>query len=277
MWCRNWTQFLTNFSTARPSRQETGQLPVPVNTEQKSLTTGAPSRKKKSMGIRALSGKQRKEDHIRALLKEHLNEIQVMLQPQKSFQLEVSVQSFALLVIGIMWLNHLKSVVYHKMVKLRFSVPSGWFTNFICSLTFKDNALNNLFFSGYIRLVLFFFLFLIAGCPIWSKFIKCGLFGGYIWSHSREHRKNNGSFFYLAFTFVGKLTSIGFLVPKIIPCKVIPSSFYLVQVTTPSVTTNLSVWKRINFFCQPLDQFVIVVVVRLTSTPSVYQSLSELL
>ncbi|XP_074609756.1 cilia- and flagella-associated protein 54-like isoform X1 [Acropora palmata] len=78
----------TEQNKSRPSRQETGQLPVPVNTEQKSLTTGAPSRKKKSMGIRALSGKQRKEDHIRALLKEHLNEIQVMLQPQKSFQLE---------------------------------------------------------------------------------------------------------------------------------------------------------------------------------------------
>lgn len=153
--------------------------------------------------------------------------------------------------LGIMWLNHLKSVVYHKMVKLRFSVTSGWFTNFICSLTFKNNALNNLLFAWYVKLVLFFFSFLfpIAGCPIWSKFIKCGLFGGYIWSYSREHRKNNGILFYLAFTFVGKLTSTGLLVPKIIPCKVIPYSFYLVQVTTLFVTANLSVGKRINFFC----------------------------
>ena len=41
------------------------------------------------MGIRALSGKQRKDDHIKALLKEHLNEIQSILQPQKPVPVEV--------------------------------------------------------------------------------------------------------------------------------------------------------------------------------------------
>ncbi|XP_068714678.1 uncharacterized protein [Montipora foliosa] len=73
---------------ARPVRQDTGQLAVPGNADQKSVTTGATARKKKSMGIRALSGKQRKDDHIKALLKEHLNEIQSILQPQKPVPVE---------------------------------------------------------------------------------------------------------------------------------------------------------------------------------------------
>ncbi|XP_068714673.1 cilia- and flagella-associated protein 54-like isoform X3 [Montipora foliosa] len=73
---------------ARPVRQDTGQLAVPGNADQKSVTNGATARKKKSMGIRALSGKQRKDDHIKALLKEHLNEIQSILQPQKPVPVE---------------------------------------------------------------------------------------------------------------------------------------------------------------------------------------------
>ena len=64
----------------RPSRVEPFQLSVPGNLEQKSSSTGVTARKKKSIGIRALSAKQRKDDHIRVLLKEHLSEIRALLQ-----------------------------------------------------------------------------------------------------------------------------------------------------------------------------------------------------
>ena len=89
--CLVWLKYWTSFAilSARPVRQDTGQLAVPGNADQKSVTTGATARKKKSMGIRALSGKQRKDDHIKALLKEHLNEIQSILQPQKPVPVEV--------------------------------------------------------------------------------------------------------------------------------------------------------------------------------------------
>ena len=72
-------------------RQETSQLTVPGAPEQKSsTTTGATPRKKKSIGIRALSAKQRKDDNIRALLKEHLGEIRTLLYLEKSGPVEVS-------------------------------------------------------------------------------------------------------------------------------------------------------------------------------------------
>ena len=72
-------------------RQETSQLTVPGAPEQKSSTsTGATPRKKKSIGIRALSAKQRKDDNIRALLKEHLGEIRTLLYLEKSVPVEVS-------------------------------------------------------------------------------------------------------------------------------------------------------------------------------------------
>ena len=54
------------------------------------MTTGATPRKKRSMGIRALSAKQRKDDNIRALLKEHLSEIYTLLQLEKPVPVEVS-------------------------------------------------------------------------------------------------------------------------------------------------------------------------------------------
>ena len=64
---------------------------VPGNVDQKaSVTTGATVRKKKSMGIRALSAKQRRDDNIRALLKEHLGEIQALLELDKPGPVEVS-------------------------------------------------------------------------------------------------------------------------------------------------------------------------------------------
>ena len=76
---------------ARPVRQETSQLTVPGAPEQKSsTTTGTTPRKKKSIGIRALSAKQRKDDNIRALLKEHLGEIRTLLYLEKSLPVEVS-------------------------------------------------------------------------------------------------------------------------------------------------------------------------------------------
>ena len=72
-------------------RQETSQLTVPGAQEQKSsTTTGATPRKKKNIGIRALSAKQRKDDNIRALLKEHLGEIRTLLYSEKSVPVEVS-------------------------------------------------------------------------------------------------------------------------------------------------------------------------------------------
>ena len=75
-------------------RQETSQLTVPGAPEQKSsTTTGATPRKKKSIGIRALSAKQRKDDNIRALLKEHLGEIRTLLYLEKSVPVEVSCYS----------------------------------------------------------------------------------------------------------------------------------------------------------------------------------------
>ena len=79
------------FSTGRPTKQETVQLMVPGNVDQKaSVTTGATVRKKKSMRIRALSAKQRRDDSIRALQKEHLGEIQALLQLDKPGPVEVS-------------------------------------------------------------------------------------------------------------------------------------------------------------------------------------------
>ena len=81
---------LSYFLAARPVRQDTVQLAVPGNSEQKSSITGASPRKKKSMGIRALSAKQRKDDNIRALLKEHLGEIHALLQLDKQVPVEVS-------------------------------------------------------------------------------------------------------------------------------------------------------------------------------------------
>ena len=72
-------------------RQETSQLTVPGAPEQKSsTTTGTTPRKRKSIGIRALSAKQRKDDNIRALLKEHLGEIRTLLYSGKSVPVEVS-------------------------------------------------------------------------------------------------------------------------------------------------------------------------------------------
>lgn len=82
---------MTVVLAGRPTRQDTVQLPVPGSVEQKtSATTGATARKKKSMGIRALSAKQRKDDNIRALLKEHLSEIHALLQQEKPVPVEVS-------------------------------------------------------------------------------------------------------------------------------------------------------------------------------------------
>lgn len=63
---------------------------VPGNLEQKPSGTGVTSRKKKSMGIRALSAKQRKDDHIRALLREHLSEIRALLQREVPVPVEVN-------------------------------------------------------------------------------------------------------------------------------------------------------------------------------------------
>lgn len=73
----------------RPSRVEPIQLSVPGNVEQKPSMTGSTVRKKKSIGIRALSPKQRKEDHIRALLKEHLSEIRALLRRDVPVPVEV--------------------------------------------------------------------------------------------------------------------------------------------------------------------------------------------
>ena len=70
------------------SRVEPVQLSVPGNLEQKS-SSGATARKKKSIGIRALSAKQRKDDHIRALLKEHLSEIRALLRREVPVGVEV--------------------------------------------------------------------------------------------------------------------------------------------------------------------------------------------
>ena len=64
-------------------------MSLPGNQEQKPSLTGATVRKKKSMGIRALSAKQRKDDHIRALLKEHLSEIRALLRREVPVQVEV--------------------------------------------------------------------------------------------------------------------------------------------------------------------------------------------
>ena len=75
---------------ARPVRQETSQLTVPGAPEQKTSATGPTPRKKKSIGIRALSAKQRKDDNIRALLKEHLGDIRTLLYLEKSVPVEVS-------------------------------------------------------------------------------------------------------------------------------------------------------------------------------------------
>ena len=88
----------------RPSRVEPIQLSVPGNLEQKSSSTGVTVRKKKSIGIRALSAQQRKDDHIRALLKEHLSEIRALLQREvpvpvqvrSKFQLSVTTLCFIL-------------------------------------------------------------------------------------------------------------------------------------------------------------------------------------
>ena len=71
-------------------RQETTQLTVPGAPEQKTSIAGATPRKKKTIGIRALSAKQRKDDNIRALLKEHLGDIRTLLYLEKSVPLEVS-------------------------------------------------------------------------------------------------------------------------------------------------------------------------------------------
>ena len=71
-------------------RQETSQLTVPGAPEQKSSTTTVATPRKKSIGIRALSAKQRKDDNIRALLKEHLGEIRTLLYLEKSLPVEVS-------------------------------------------------------------------------------------------------------------------------------------------------------------------------------------------
>lgn len=65
------------------------QLTIPGNLEQKTSSTGATARKKKSMGIRALSAKLRKDDNIRALLKEHLSEIRALLQHEVPAPVEV--------------------------------------------------------------------------------------------------------------------------------------------------------------------------------------------
>ena len=73
----------------RPSRGETIQLSVPGNAEQKPSMTGSTVRKKKSIGIRALSPKQRKDHHIRALLKEHLSEIRALLRHDVPVPVEV--------------------------------------------------------------------------------------------------------------------------------------------------------------------------------------------
>ncbi|XP_027049490.1 cilia- and flagella-associated protein 54-like [Pocillopora damicornis] len=82
----------------RPSKTDPAQLMVPGNLEQKPSGTGVTSRKKKSMGIRALSAKQRKDDHIRALLREHLSEIRALLQrevpvPVEEVPFEVNLQN----------------------------------------------------------------------------------------------------------------------------------------------------------------------------------------
>lgn len=74
----------------RPSKTDPAQLMVPGNLEQKPSGTGVTSRKKKSMGIRALSAKQRKDDHIRALLREHLSEIRALLQREVPVPVEVN-------------------------------------------------------------------------------------------------------------------------------------------------------------------------------------------
>ena len=66
------------------------QLTVPGNLDQKPSGMGTTARKKKSMGIRALSAKQRKDDQIRALLKEHLTEIRALLQREVPVSVEVS-------------------------------------------------------------------------------------------------------------------------------------------------------------------------------------------
>lgn len=71
---------ITEQSRGRHSRVEPTQLSVPGNVEQKPSMTGSTVRKKKSIGIRALSPKQRKDHHIRALLKEHLSEIRALLR-----------------------------------------------------------------------------------------------------------------------------------------------------------------------------------------------------
>ena len=62
---------------------------MPGSVEQKTSSTGAPARKKKSMGIRALSAKQRKDDNIRVLLKEHLSEIRALIKHDGPVSVEV--------------------------------------------------------------------------------------------------------------------------------------------------------------------------------------------
>ena len=85
--CSFW--FLPSSDLGRISRVEPVQLSVPGNLEQKSSSSGAPARKKKSIGIRALSAKQRKDDHIKALLKEHLSEIRALLRREVPVGVEV--------------------------------------------------------------------------------------------------------------------------------------------------------------------------------------------
>ncbi|XP_022809818.1 uncharacterized protein LOC111346817 [Stylophora pistillata] len=80
----------TDQNKGRSSRMDPAQLTVPGNLDQKPSGMGTTARKKKSMGIRALSAKQRKDDQIRALLKEHLTEIRALLQREVPVSVEVS-------------------------------------------------------------------------------------------------------------------------------------------------------------------------------------------
>ena len=86
-----WVLFiLTLPSLGRLSRVEPPlQLSVPGNLERKTSMSVPTVRKKKTIGIRALSAKQRKDDHIRALLKEHLSEIRALLRREVPVGVEV--------------------------------------------------------------------------------------------------------------------------------------------------------------------------------------------
>jgi len=87
-------------------------LSIPGSQDGKSTTT--PGRKKRSMGIRALSAKQRRDDTIRARLKEHIVEISDMLNTPKDTLPQVIYINFTFNRKMLLW----RSEITDRCVKL---------------------------------------------------------------------------------------------------------------------------------------------------------------